>query len=235
MAAAESPVVPPSEEPRREPIILAWHDSKPAAAEKEDTPGTPTREGNTLEYEDETTNNDRNVDGASEHATQGSPHESRSDDDSEDSTQAGAQRAVISAIEKMERFQEAIQFNIVDELHDLKNAVVGLPLRGRRTDREPENLSPIVVRTGGSPLRSRSPARRVPPVQIYPRHLAQRTVPPGLHRGPPRLIKAGLPAPPRRPRAPVRRRSPAPKEIDITERRPASSGSRSAIFIAFEK
>jgi hypothetical protein len=235
MAAAESPVLlPPEEPPRAEHILLPWHGSKPTATEeKEVAPGIPVREGNAPECEDETTNDDRNDDGVSGGATEGSVHENRSDDGSEDSTQAGARRAVISAIEKMQRFQEAVQFNIVDELNDLRDAVSGLPARGRRafTSFDMQHAS-VVGRAGSSPLRSpsltrpRSPTRSRSPSPISPPPRIRRVIPPGLRHLPrePIIIESRG----QLPRPPVRRRVPDAGRIivDRIERRPASSGSR---------
>jgi hypothetical protein len=201
MASAKSPVVPPSERAPRGPIVLERDDTGPT--DHQDTPGTTTRDG--------------------EDVSRNSAQDGQSDAESEDPTKADARRAVISAIEKMERFQEAVRFNIVEELHDLKSAVSGLEARGRPDGRYPERPSPEPGRS-----RSRSPYTPAPPRMPAPNPFASpRTLPRGLQNAP-RSEWPSVEPIRQHGRRSVRRRAPSFEEV-VIERRVEVAGSRWAI------
>jgi hypothetical protein len=156
-------------------------DSKLAPAlENADAPKNPRQErDNASDCEDEIDDND--VDGASQDVARDSARGTPSDAESEDSVKADAQMAVASAIAKMERFQEAVQFNIVGEMYDLKRVVHDLPARGRRPHRpgSQDVDSPTAAVPPGHPPRGMWPPS--PPNIVVPR---ARVVPTGLQLRP---------------------------------------------------
>jgi hypothetical protein len=139
-AALENPTVPPPQEPVPDPIKLENDDSKPAPDQER---------ANTSQCEEEVVIDKIDPDDATDEATRDSTLESESEEQSNDPIKTRARRAVVSAIGKMERFQEAMQFTLVGELHDLKRAVGDLPSRNQ--DRPPGMPPPQFQRSSTMP------------------------------------------------------------------------------------
>jgi hypothetical protein len=211
MVAGDGTVVPPTQDPPADKTAPKNKRSKKVQAPDEaETPGTSTQEkGNESECEDDTSNGEDRADGASDGASRNSGAED--DEDDGDPIKSQAQKAVVSAIGKMERFQAAVQFNIVGELYDLKQAVGDLPRRGR-----PERRPAHARRDSSSIEPMREPNPFVGPSPFMPSHPRNDGLPPGLRRSNHRIVINERP-----PRFKPRRRSPL---ITIDKR--ANSDSR---------
>jgi hypothetical protein len=127
MADVEIPAMPPPQIPAPDALQAPPPDTPQVSA-----PDTVNRESdgsNSASGQEPTNTPPHDLQITNEEEAAGGP----SNEESSDSTgkrkpeNSQAKEAVLSAIKKMEIFQEALTFNLLGELHDLKHAVGTLP------------------------------------------------------------------------------------------------------------